>query len=287
MAAVIADLDINLLRTFLTVQQTGGFSQAAKLLNRTQPAISLQIKRLESRIGSDVLERSRGGEVSLTATGITLAGYAHQILALHDEAISHFTTPRIKDSVRIGILEELGHSRLPLVLRAFCKVFPETSPKVQVSLSNLLVNDMMTGRLDIAVVAGDPGFMQGTPLCSEQLVWVGSSANPIPLKSPLPLVLLPDPCFYRRSAEVALAKSGMRWNQACLSSTMAGIRATVIAGLGITVMGRSEVTEGMRIIDNDLSLPPIPPADIMIYYRKRDLKDSTESLARYVRQSMN
>src|SRR4051812_1240386 len=170
-----ADLDIDLLRAFLFVQQTGGFSQAAALLNRTQPAISLQIKRLESRVGSPILERSRNGTVSLTATGITLAGYAHQILAMHDEALSRLTTPSIRTRMRIGILEELGHSRLPLVLRAFSRAFPNTSPQVHVSLSNQLVNDLMLGRLDMAVVAGEPGFMQGVPLWSEPLVWVGSS----------------------------------------------------------------------------------------------------------------
>ena len=113
------------------------------------------------------------------------------------------------------------------------------------SLSNQLVSDLMLGRLDMAVVAGDPGFMQGVPLWSEPLVWVGSSAVPVPLKPPLPLVLLPDPCFYRRAASEALASIGMQWTQACLSSTMAGVRATVIAGLGISVMGQSEVTEGL------------------------------------------
>ena len=71
MGPIKGDLDIDLLRAFLFVQQTGGFSQAAALLNRTQPAVSLQIKRLESRVGGPVFERSRSGAVSLTPTGIT------------------------------------------------------------------------------------------------------------------------------------------------------------------------------------------------------------------------
>jgi DNA-binding transcriptional LysR family regulator len=282
-----ADLDIDLLRAFLFVQQTGGFSQAAALLNRTQPAISLQIKRLESRVGSPIFERSRNGAVSLTATGITLAGYAHQILAMHDEALSRLTAPSIRSRVRIGILEELGHSRLPLVLRAFSQAFPSTSPQVHVSLSNQLVNDLMLGRLDMAVVAGEPGFMQGVPLWSEPLVWVGSSAVPTPLKPPLPLVLLPDPCFYRRAAAEALAGAGTPWTQACLSTTMAGVRATVIAGLGIAIMGQSEVTEGLRNIGSELALPQLPPAAIMIYYRSNDLDEAAQSLSRHVRRSLN
>jgi DNA-binding transcriptional LysR family regulator len=281
-----ADLDIDLLRAFLVVQQTGGFSQAAARLNRTQPAISLQIKRLESRVGGPVFERSRNGRVNLTATGITLAGYAQQILAMHDEAVSRLTAPSIRNRVRIGILEELGHSRLPVVLRSFAKVFPSASPQVQVSLSNQLVNDLMQGRLDMAVVAGEPSFLQGVTLWSEPLVWVGSSVVPISLKPPLPLVLLPDPCFYRRLAGEALAGRGLQWTQAGLSSTMAGVRATVIAGLGITAMGQSEVTEGLQIIGSEFALPQLPPVTIMIYYRSRDLDEAARALAQYVRRSL-
>ena len=285
--AFSGDLDIDLLRAFLFVQQTGGFSQAAALLNRTQPAISLQIKRLEARVGNPVFERSRSGTVSLTATGITLSSYAHQILAMHDEAVSRLAAPSIRSRVRIGILEELGHSRLPIVLRSFLKVFPSTSPQVQVSLSNQLVNDLMLGRLDMAVVAGQPDFMQGVSLWLEPLVWVGSSAVPVPLQPPLPRVLRPDPCFSRRAAAEALAGIGMHWTQACLSSTMAGVRATVIAGLGITIMGQSEVTEGLRIIGSELSLPQLPPAAIMIYSRSKDLDEAAQSLSKHVRRSLN
>jgi DNA-binding transcriptional LysR family regulator len=286
MAQLRGELDIDLLRAFLFVQQTGSFSQAAALLNRTQPAISLQIKRLESRVGSPILERSRNGAVTLTATGITLAGYAHQILAMHDEAVSRLAAPSIRSRVRIGILEELGHSRLPLVLRSFSQAFPSTSPQVHVSLSNQLVNDLMLGRLDMAVVAGEPGFLQGVPLWSEPLVWVSSSAVPVPLKPPLPLVLLPDPCFYRRAAAEALTATATPWTQACLSTTMAGVRATVIAGLGITIMGQSEVTEGLRIIGSELTLPQLPPAAIMIYYRSRDLDEAAQTLSRHVRRRL-
>jgi DNA-binding transcriptional LysR family regulator len=285
-AAFGADLDIDLLRAFVLVQQTGGFSQAAERLNRTQPAISQQIKRLESRVGSRVFERLRNGKVNLTSTGIALSGYAHQILAVHDEALSRLTAPSIRRRVRIGILEELGHSRLPVVLRSFVNVFPSTSPQVQVSLSNQLVNDLMLGRLDMAVVAGEPDFLQGVTLWSEPLVWVGSSVVPISLKPPLPLVLLPDPCFYRRAAEQTLAKHALQWTQAGLSSTIAGVRATVIAGLGITALGQSEVTEGLEIIGSEFDLPQLPPVTIMIYYRDRALDEAARRLAQYVRRSL-
>jgi DNA-binding transcriptional LysR family regulator len=225
-------LDIGLLQAFVVVQQTGGFSQAADALGRTQPAVSLQIKRLEARVGTRVFERSRKGDISLTPAGLTLLDYAHRILALHDEAITNLTIPDVKSYLRLGILEELSHSRLPTILRSFSKVFPQASLQVRVALSYTLLSELYHGRVDLAVVASEPAGENGLMLWSEPLVWVGSSTVPALYRLPLPFVLLPDPCFYRRLALQALTAAGVRWSQACTSSTMAGVRASVIAGLG-------------------------------------------------------
>jgi DNA-binding transcriptional LysR family regulator len=284
--AGLPDLDIDLLRAFVFVQQAGGFSRAANLLHRTQPAISLQIKRLEKRVGGPVFERDRSGLLNLTPLGLTLASYAHQITALHDEAVARLSRPVVRNRLRFGILEELGHSRLPTVLRSFVKVFPRTSPKVQVSLSNQLVNDLMQGRLDMAVVAGEPGFMHGTSLWTEPIVWVFSSAVPTALRQPLPLVLLPDPCFYRRAALKALSEARLQWTEACVSSTMAGVRAIVIAGLGLSAVGESEVNEGLRTVGQEFDLPRLPSAEIMIYYRSREFDDPAQTLAAHLRRSL-
>ena len=86
-------LELDLLRSFLAVEQTGSFSRAAEVLGRSQPAISLQIKRLEARAGVALFDRSRSGEVRLTPAGATLMRYAHEILALHDEAVATLAAP--------------------------------------------------------------------------------------------------------------------------------------------------------------------------------------------------
>lgn len=273
------DLKIDLLRAFLFVHQSGSFSTAAGLLGRSQPAISLQIKRLEKKVGGPVFQRARSGAPSLTPLGFMLLEHAHQIIALHDELVGRLAKPIIHNRVRLGILEELGHSRLPLVLRSLAGIFQGASPHVQVSLSNQLVSDMLQGRLDLAVVSGEAKFTNSLPLWKEPLVWVGSGAVPITLKPPLPLVLLPEPCFYRRAAVEALESGRVRWTQAGVSSTMAGVRATVIAGLGISVMGESEVSEGLRIISNDFALPRLPTEEIMLYYRSSDMNDVAHFLA--------
>src|SRR3954463_13557048 len=193
-------LDIDLLQTFVSVQQSGGFSQAAEALGRTQPAVSLQIKRLEDRAGARLFERSRKGDLALTPAGMKLMDYAHRILALHDEAVASIVAPDIKSHLRLGILEELGHSRLPQILRSFSRVFPQASPQIRVALSYAVLSELYHGRLDLAVVAAEPAGENGIVLWSEPLVWVGSSSVPAVSHAPLPFVSLPDPCFYRRFA---------------------------------------------------------------------------------------
>src|ERR1700744_3276830 len=109
------DLDIDLLRAFATVHQAGGFSQAAEILSRSQPTISLQIKRLEERVGGQVFERTSTRGAPLTAVGLILMDYARRIIALHAEGMASLPLPSLKTFVRLGILEELGNCRLPVV----------------------------------------------------------------------------------------------------------------------------------------------------------------------------
>jgi DNA-binding transcriptional LysR family regulator len=283
----MSNLDIDLLQAFIVVQQTGGFSQAADALGRTQPAVSLQIKRLEDRVGARLFERSRRGDISLTPAGLTLLDYAHRILSLHDEAMASLTVPDIKSYLRLGILEELSHSRLPAILRSFSKVFPQANPQVRVALSYALLSELYHGRLDLVVVANEPAGQNGIVLWSEPLVWVGSSTVRVLYRPPLPFVLLPEPCFYRRFALQALTGAGIKWSQACTSSTIAGVRASVIAGLGISVMGQSEVTEGLRVVGSEVGLPRLPFAQLVIYYRSSEFEPAAQAFAAHLRHSIS
>src|SRR5262249_8099556 len=145
----VSRLDIDLLQALIVVQTTGSFSQAPDVLGRTQPAVSLQIKRPEERVGARVFERSRKGDISLTRAGLMLLDYAHRILRLHDEAIVSLTVPDIRSYLRLGILGEPSHSPLPTILRSFSKIFSQASPQVRVALSYALLSELYHGRLDL------------------------------------------------------------------------------------------------------------------------------------------
>jgi len=277
------ELELDLLRTFMAVSELNGFSAAADMLGRTQPAVSLQVKRLEERIGSPLFRRN-GRSISLTASGHLLLDYARRISELHDEALARLTSPDLNDFIRLGILEELATYRLPRILQAFSTLYPNAKLQVEVQLGNDLISAMAHGRLDLAVASGD-GAHPGTMLLwHEPLTWVASRRLERIPTDPLPLVLLPDPSFYRRAAVKALATANVRWDPACTSSTMTGIRAAVIAGIGITVMGQSELTPDLRKLGPEDGLPSLPSAPMALYYNSDKYTAMGRSLAVHMRR---
>ena len=100
----LANLDIDLLRSFAAVADTGSFTAAGEVVARTQSAISIQIKRLEEIVGKRVFERT-SRSLTLTPAGATLLDYARRILELNDESVRRIMEPPISGEIRLGITE--------------------------------------------------------------------------------------------------------------------------------------------------------------------------------------
>ena len=97
-----ANLDIDLLRSFAAVADTGSFTAAGELVARSQSAISIQIKRLEEALGQKVFERT-SRSLALTPAGETLLGYTRRILELNDESFRRIAEPPVTGVIRLGI----------------------------------------------------------------------------------------------------------------------------------------------------------------------------------------
>ena len=89
-----ANLDIDLLRSFAAVADTGGFTAAGEVVARTQSTVSIQIKRLEEIVGKKVFERT-SRSLALTPEGEMLLGYARRILELNDETVRRIAEPPV------------------------------------------------------------------------------------------------------------------------------------------------------------------------------------------------
>ena len=168
------DLDLALLRAFLAIVETGSVTGAARLLNRTQAAVSLQIKRLEEAIGVLLFERSHK-RLALTPAGEQLIGHAQRLVAVNDEIVETMTTPSFEGEVRLGLPVDLIVTYAPPILRRFNDKWPGVRVSLIAANSHELVEDLGAGKLDLALTTDLEAAERGVEtLARDDLVWVGT-----------------------------------------------------------------------------------------------------------------
>ena len=238
------NLEIDLLRTFAAVADTGSFTAAAGLVARTQSAVSMQVKRLEESVGRRVFERSSRA-LALTGDGALLLDYARRMLALNDESLGRLARPPVTGRARFGVTEYFLPNDLPALLARFAAAHPGSPLEVRMGLSRELRADLDAGRLDAAIVRLDPARDRGEPLWREPQVWVAAEGWQEDRAAPLPLVALPPGCMLREFAMASLRRRKRAWRLAYTGSGMASVQAAVLAGLGVSIVARTSVLPGM------------------------------------------
>jgi DNA-binding transcriptional LysR family regulator len=283
--AMAKNLPIDVLRSFVTVADIGGVTAAGQLLGRTQPAISLQIKRLETLLDTSLFSREGQG-LTLTEQGAKLYGYAQQILLVNDEAVNEFVKPTISGLIRFGIPSEFATAVLPGILGRFTQAYPGVTLEITCDLSKNLL-DSAADRFDLTLALRDPSNQhEPTLLREDQLVWA-SSRSGIPLdKSPTPLIVAPAPCIYRARAINALKQAGQRWRIVYTNTDLTGISAAIEEGLGITVLAYSTVPKHLRILGTDEGLPELGKVGIHLIRDRRKTAEAVNRLAEFVTSSL-
>ena len=265
----LTNLDLNLVRTFVTIAATGNFTRAAETMRRQQSTISLQMQRLESALGQKLIERTPRS-VSLTSEGETLLGYARRLLDLNDEVVSRVNEPHMQGIVRLGTPEDFATRHLPDLLARFTQAYPAVALEVTCDLTLNLLERFRKGAFDLALIkrertAREPG---GIRVWREPLVWVTSDRDFRFLEGPLPLVVSPTPCVYRKRATEALDRAGRSWRIAYTCGSLAGSLAAVKAGLGIAVLPKDMVPPSLHVIDGR-PLPDLKDTEIALLHRER------------------
>ncbi|NAZ36849.1 LysR substrate-binding domain-containing protein [Rubellimicrobium sp. CFH 75288] len=256
-------VDPELLRAFVAVVDAGGFSRAAGRLLRGQSAVSLQIKRLEDRLGTRLLERGPRG-VKPTPQGEAILHQARRILALHAELVAAAREPEVAGVVRLGAPEDFATARLPRLLGEFARAHPRVALEVTCELTLDLLARFEAGGLDLALLKREPASsLGGTRVWRERLVWVAGERERA-AEAPLPLVCSPIPCVYRGRATAALDAAGRPWRVAYCCGSLAGSLAAVRAGLGVTVLPADMVPPDLLTLDEGAGLPPLPDTEIAL-----------------------
>ena len=257
-------LDLELLRSFVSVVDAGGFTRAGERVHRTQSTVSQQIKRLEDDIGQPLLNRS-GKDVTPTEAGERLLSYARRLLALAEEARDVMTRPGNEGAVRLGVPEDFAAYRLTKLLAAFSRSQPNLRLDVRADQSTNLKRDLERGDLDLALFKRAAGEKGGIAAWPERVHWVTSKSHPIHSRTgSVPLIGFPTGCLYRAGAIHALESAGRTWHMAYTSSNLAGIQAAVGAGMGLSILSEIAIQADHRVLTAKDGFSPIDRTEVAL-----------------------
>jgi DNA-binding transcriptional LysR family regulator len=257
-------LDLELLKSFVSVVDAGGFTRAGERVHRTQSTVSQQIKRLEDDIGQPLLNRN-GKDVTPTEAGERLLSYARRLLSLAEEARDVVARPSNEGAVRLGIPEDFAAYRLAKLLAAFSRSHPTLRLDVRADQSIYLRRDLERGELDLALLKRDAGEKDGIAVWPERVHWVTSKSHPIDFKAPsVALIGFPAGCLYRARAIHALERAGRAWHMAYTSSSLAGIQAAVAAGMGLSILSEMAIQSDHRMLTAKDGFAPIEKTEVAL-----------------------
>ena len=273
-----SDIDVRLLRTFLTVAKTGSITSCALRLKLSQPAISQQIKRLEDLIGSPLINRE-DHRLTLTTSGRLLVPYAERMLACNEQMFRCLMAGHEPELLRLGLPEDIAESVLPRIQNGFRGEFPYVDLLIDTAPNMMLEARLRERQLDLALLeapssplappsgsalSGGRAGMNGGSAGDwrRPLHWVLAPEFRLNPRRPVPLVLFAEGCPYRQAAVNELMEHDILFEITATVADWGGARTAVRAGFGVTVAPRSMPLPGLRMCPGDGDRLPVLPATV-------------------------
>lgn len=274
-------LSLDNLRTLVSVIETGSYQKAGELVGRSQPAISLQIKKLEAQINKKLFDKF-GQRYQANAHGLWLYEQAKSMLQINDQIFSEFDQETLKGRLRLGIPSEFATRLLPSIIGEFNNRYPDVSLDVSSALSRQLLNTNQRNQYDLILALVDAEeTSDGELLLEDELVWVGDSRLSFP-KNKLSLVLAPDGCMYRSQAIQVLKQQTIEWRIAYTNTDLYGLIAAIKQGLGVTVLAKSSVPPELEIIKHPV-LPELGTINICLFNQNSQHPQVSATLSEFIR----
>jgi DNA-binding transcriptional LysR family regulator len=292
---VSQSLDIDLLRSFVAIAETGVLGQAAARVGRTQSALSMQMQKLEGIVEQPLLYRTGRG-VTLTATGERLLVRAEELLRKHDEALAELRGEQLTGVLRFSCPDDYAVVFLPYLLQGFASLHPRVQVDVTCAPTPRLHELLARHAVDLALVsiassAGssdssvDASGTAGTDVIRrEPLVWVARRGGAAALLDPLPLALgAPDALDHlwpKRSLEAA----GRAYRLAYASSSLSGLVGMARSGQAVIVLTRTAVPDDLEILTPEHGLPDLPSVGVTLAFDRKEPTALTAAFAAHVRK---
>ncbi len=247
----------------------------------------MQVQRLEALLGQQLLLRSRGGSVDLTAHGRLLLGRATEMVSVNDAIWGTFHAPPLAGSVRLGTPDDYAWHYLPPVLARFADTHPAVQVEVISARPETLVERLEAGKLDLTLISegAEPPGWAAVPLWRGPLLWITSERHQTHRRDPLPLAIAGQRCSWGWAAIRALEGAGRRYRIAYMSGSQAGSLTPVLAGLAVTVSVPSWLPEGVVALRPGEALPPLAEFSILLLKARQAAAPAADALADYMNEA--
>lgn len=283
---MIPNLDVDLLKTFLAIADTGSFTKAAEEVHKTQSAISMQMKRLEELLGVPLF--AKDGRMSrFTPDGERLVDYARRIVSFNDEVVSVFTKPELAGTIRFGTPDDYAEKFLPEILARFARTHPLITVDVDCVGSSELFVRVKRGEMDLALVTHGCDIVTDEPVRREQLVWVTSMRHCAHMAEVLPLAVSHAGCEWRSKVLKALDRQQRKYRVAYSTPNSNAVNAAVMQGLAVGAMPELCVRPGMRVLTEKDGFPTLGSFDIGLMRKPGKSNKAIDALALHVSESLS
>ncbi|MBO0661149.1 LysR substrate-binding domain-containing protein [Jiella sp. MQZ9-1] len=279
-------LDLDQLQTFVAIVDSGSFTRAAEDVFKTQSAVSMQIRRLEERLGVSLFERT-GRTIQVTEAGSRLLIYARRIISLSRETLSAFDSEAIQGQLRIGLPDDYAERFLPEILARFSRSNPLVELQIACEPSANLADHIDKGRLDVALVADcTVGQIQPEIVRREPLHFMTSAAHDVHQEAVLPLALGRSNCAWRSEGMKALDAAGLRYKVLFSSWSAQIIASAILAGLAVGVLPECALRPGMRVLGEHDGFPQLKDNEIGVLRARNSDGPVVSALVDHIRDSL-
>ena len=282
----IVRLDTESLRTLLAVLDRGGMTAAADDLGVSQSAVSLRIRRLEERVGTDLLVRN-GHDLRPSPTGSELIQYARTIVTVHDDAVARLTSSAMAGTVRLGAGEERFAEQVASILGRFRHAHPRSTVVFHIERSRTLVRMLEEGDLDIVLTLLPEDEVKPTDhvLWTDDLVWIVGEGTYIESDN-IPLVTFGEGSLTRQLAEDTLKASGLRFTTVFSGASVESVFSAIRAGVGVVLINSKSAPAPSNEWDRAADFPSLPTVCYVARIAQGEVSSLTTELAAEIRSEL-
>jgi DNA-binding transcriptional LysR family regulator len=259
------NLDLAALRALVTVADFGGVTRAAQVLNLTQSAVSMQIKRLEESLCTTLLDRSGRG-VTPNAAGEQLLTHARRIVALNDEAVARLTSTEFEGEIVLTVPYDIVYPHIPRVLRHYAGLYPRMRVQLLAVNTRKALEAFEAGETDLILTTESHCPPGAETLARLPLIWIGAPGGKAWRERPLRLAQGRF-CAFRAGIVAALDRADIPWETAVESDSDRTLEAAVSSDMAIhALLDGTEPPMAERIAHGGV-LPELASYLVNLYIR--------------------